>query len=68
LAVRDFQNENWEYVLKPWGIPCKCGTGLWLQTTKRYANSLVGCNELMPKLKHGAVLDCVKKHFPNFKR
>jgi hypothetical protein len=54
--------------LKPWGIPCKCGTGLWLQTTRKYANSLVGCNEKLPKLKHGPVLQCVKRNFPNFKR
>ena len=26
-AVRQFQNENYIDVLKPWGIPCQCGTG-----------------------------------------
>jgi hypothetical protein len=41
--VRDFQNENWKDILKPWGIPCKCGTGIWGRTTLTYANKIIGC-------------------------
>ncbi len=64
-AVKKFQNENWAEVLKPWGIPCRCGTGYWYQTTMNFANKLVGCKESLPKLKHGKPLPCVLKHYPH---
>ncbi len=63
-AVRDFQNENYVQVLKPWGIPCKCGTGYWYQTTRAFANELIGCPEPAPKLNHRGPIQCVLEHFP----
>ncbi|MCD5389813.1 MAG: peptidoglycan-binding protein [Candidatus Pacebacteria bacterium] len=63
-AVRSFQNENYVDVLKPWGIPCQCGTGYWYQTTMAFANKLKGCDGTLPKLNHGDPLQCVIDKFP----
>ncbi len=68
-AVQDFQNENYEEILKPWGIPCKCATGYWYQSTLNFANKLIGCEKPLPKLNFGKPIACVVEKFPNeFKR
>ena len=69
-AVKKFQNENSKDILLPWGIPCKCGTGRWYQSTVTYANKVIGCSDVkMPKLVSNSysVRKCILEKFPNWK-
>ncbi len=67
-AVKDFQNENAADVLKPWGIPCRCGTGYWYKSTMAFANELVGCQferaPLNDKSRPKHLEMCIKENVP----
>ena len=57
LAVAAYQNDNWEEILKPWGINPGAGTGWLYQSTRAHMNLASGC-DVCVKLDNGQKIGC----------
>ena len=59
-AIIQYQNDNWEFILKPWGILRGSGTGFLYQSTRARMNVAAGC-DVCVTLDNGQKVGCDKK-------
>ncbi|MDH5442615.1 MAG: hypothetical protein OEX08_03400, partial [Candidatus Nomurabacteria bacterium] len=56
-AVKEFQSLYPDTVLLPWFLGVNKPTGYWYKTTRKQANTLVGCDEGVVRLENGVVVE-----------